>query len=368
MCSYGAGCTRKGCVYRHPPRGAQPTSEGAEVCKAFLAGACQFGKKCRNLHPSQEKADQMRSEYALIACRFGDACRNELCLFSHPWDEQPAPADTEPNDVAAVRSALQMCEPCADEDGRAPQAGPGQPRQVENLPSYPSGPQPSNGAMPASVSAGAGLTVLPARNAPTNGAAPSAMPSATPAATPNEASDGWAPSASAAEWTPSASAAEWTPSTSAAEWTPSTSAAEWRPSISAAEWTPSTSAAEWRPDGLAAQPAAPPPSGPWAAVASLPATIAEPPPCGIEEGRTVTVIGRAHGVAGPSRTVDVTAVRGAQVHNANQLSSVRGREDRIAQGGEVARTEPVRAVRMPQELWLLDVRRRPLLIKGGGHC
>ena len=332
MCSYGAGCTRKGCVYRHPPRGAQPTSEGAEVCKAFLAGACQFGKKCRNLHPSQEKADQMRSEYALIACRFGDACRNELCLFRHPWDEQPAPADTEPNDVAAVRSALQMCEPCADEDGRAPQAGPGQPRQVENLPSYPSGPQPSNGAMPASVSAGAGLTVLPARNAPTNGAAPSAMPSATPAATPNEASDGWAPSASAAEW------------------------------------TPSTSAAEWRPDGLAAQPAAPPPSGPWAAVASLPATIAEPPPCGIEEGRTVTVIGRAHGVAGPSRTVDVTAVRGAQVHNANQLSSVRGREDRIAQGGEVARTEPVRAVRMPQELWLLDVRRRPLLIKGGGHC
>eukprot|EP00941_MAST-03F_sp_MAST-3F-sp1_P004581 g4581.t1 len=58
MCQYGAGCRRKGCIYRHPPKpkknsaSTQPISLTGTVCTHFLAGYCAWGKGCRNIHPS----------------------------------------------------------------------------------------------------------------------------------------------------------------------------------------------------------------------------------------------------------------------------------------------------------------------------
>ena len=76
MCSYGIACTRKDCVYKHPPRPKKATASAKKapqgggltvvaprpppaagnrsdkrVCVAYLAGICTFGSYCDNLHP-----------------------------------------------------------------------------------------------------------------------------------------------------------------------------------------------------------------------------------------------------------------------------------------------------------------------------
>ena len=84
ICDYGAACTRKGCVYRHPPKTAAPP-EAEEVCKPFLAGSCQFGSCCRNFHPPPDEVGAWCRKYATTACRYGEDCRNQSCLFWHPW-------------------------------------------------------------------------------------------------------------------------------------------------------------------------------------------------------------------------------------------------------------------------------------------
>ena len=82
MCSYGAACNRKGCIYRHPPAPPKPAannngggaataastaraspSEPEEVCKPFLAGKCHYGNRCYNYHPPEKEADAMRRKY-----------------------------------------------------------------------------------------------------------------------------------------------------------------------------------------------------------------------------------------------------------------------------------------------------------------
>jgi len=75
MCDYGAGCTRKGCIYRHPPKTKKKkkkknssdgnsnvdrvsTSMGgadAKVCIYYMSGECSFGSGCRFRHPPRER-------------------------------------------------------------------------------------------------------------------------------------------------------------------------------------------------------------------------------------------------------------------------------------------------------------------------
>ena len=143
MCDYGAACTRKGCIYRHPPkpkrdaassqhsRGAsveeelrydggqlyprssfieeygeeqgaafweraeRPTAtppppgpdESAPVCVAFLAGLCTYGARCRGQHPPPDVADAFRRRFASTPCQWGDSCRTAGCLYLHPWSQ-----------------------------------------------------------------------------------------------------------------------------------------------------------------------------------------------------------------------------------------------------------------------------------------
>jgi hypothetical protein len=94
LCDYGAACTRKGCVYRHPPKTAAPP-EAEEVCKPFLAGTCQFGQRCRNFHPPPDEVGAWRRKYATTACRYGEDCRNQSCLFWHPWSALDTAASAE---------------------------------------------------------------------------------------------------------------------------------------------------------------------------------------------------------------------------------------------------------------------------------
>ena len=54
MCEYGAGCTRRGCIYRHPPKGEKP-SKIQVACRNWLMGECEFGRGCRYLHPPGAK-------------------------------------------------------------------------------------------------------------------------------------------------------------------------------------------------------------------------------------------------------------------------------------------------------------------------
>lgn len=82
MCTYGAGCTRPGCIYRHPPKGVVPKSEA--ICMPFVAGFCEFGERCRNVHLCESDAEALRRKYARTMCEWGVQCRNKLCLYSHP--------------------------------------------------------------------------------------------------------------------------------------------------------------------------------------------------------------------------------------------------------------------------------------------
>ena len=75
-CSYGSGCTRKGCIYKHPPKpktcipkrsggaaAAVPAEQkSGRVCVAFLAGRCTFGRGCHDDHPAPADAAKLRQQ------------------------------------------------------------------------------------------------------------------------------------------------------------------------------------------------------------------------------------------------------------------------------------------------------------------
>ena len=101
MCQYGASCTRKGCVYRHPPKPAKKAVKNVEICVHFIGGACSFGDKCANRHPGKAEAARFRETCASIACRFGAGCANAACLYNHDGRgrvpaARPAPAPAPP--------------------------------------------------------------------------------------------------------------------------------------------------------------------------------------------------------------------------------------------------------------------------------
>lgn len=95
-CRYAAACTRKDCIFRHPPKKEQqkqpkqPTTD--KVCFAFVAGRCAFGKLCHDKHPDESSCITIRGRYAKIDCQWGRGCRTEGCLYRHPSDEPVGPS------------------------------------------------------------------------------------------------------------------------------------------------------------------------------------------------------------------------------------------------------------------------------------
>ena len=89
-CTYGAACTRKGCIYSHPPkRAGGAEKKSTEFCLHYVAGHCPYGKRCKNRHPSQARCEELRRTYATQPCRFGDNCHTEGCLYRHSWTPAP---------------------------------------------------------------------------------------------------------------------------------------------------------------------------------------------------------------------------------------------------------------------------------------
>lgn len=87
-CSYGAACTRKGCIYSHPPKTSKAFAQSNEPCMAYLAGICTFTTKtCRKRHPGDEESERLIAKYSSMNCRFGDSCMTNGCLYRHPSDE-----------------------------------------------------------------------------------------------------------------------------------------------------------------------------------------------------------------------------------------------------------------------------------------
>ena len=74
MCSYGAACTRRGCIYSHPKRSANdaPPPKSDEVCLPYVAGLCTYGKRCRKRPPGKAQCEILRASYAQQPCRWGD--------------------------------------------------------------------------------------------------------------------------------------------------------------------------------------------------------------------------------------------------------------------------------------------------------
>lgn len=91
MCFYGTGCTRKGCIYRHPTNNDQSAvlaNKSDAPCKPFLAGMCSFNAlTCNKRHVSDPVERQSLIEkYKQTPCRHGLQCKqldNGLCLYSH---------------------------------------------------------------------------------------------------------------------------------------------------------------------------------------------------------------------------------------------------------------------------------------------
>ena len=359
LCDYGSGCTRRGCVYRHPDKKQEVY---AEVCKPFLAGICQYGRNCYNIHPGADEAESLRIKYASTTCRWGDDCRSEGCLYSHPSDR----ANIEDGASHAELSyGLHFGSECIPVD----QAAILEPRGVENLPLYPSGidsdmqrlwqqqqqqqQQYTDWQPPHSSVEGVDLPKLterldlsassPGPNAGLTGCARAPLPQVSagvssqlclPSACPS-VPDEWTPN-SAAEWVPNGAAAEWMPNGAAAEWVPNGAAAEWaayRASTAArppdpppaTNRDPSPSSLSARPHFITAATA--PPSV---------APLSKPPAPG-----SWAAIAAAHGAAAPP----------ASMAGATCAAHFGGGARGSGGGGER------RAVRIPSQLWLVDVSR-----------
>ena len=55
-CQYGAACTRKGCIYRHPPKPPKKVHvpKTSEICVHYVSGCCSF-PGCRMWHFSAKE-------------------------------------------------------------------------------------------------------------------------------------------------------------------------------------------------------------------------------------------------------------------------------------------------------------------------
>ena len=69
------------------------------MCLAYLAGTCTFGSRCFNRHPGAAECEKVKAEYKQRKCLYGDGCRSEGCLFSHP--REAITVDSEVLEMAA---------------------------------------------------------------------------------------------------------------------------------------------------------------------------------------------------------------------------------------------------------------------------
>lgn len=89
-CVYGAACTRKDCVYTHPPRSKKDKKKpevvkSDKVCLAFLSGICTFGRFCKDQHiVDEEERDRIIAVYRARPCHYGALCHTPGCLYGHP--------------------------------------------------------------------------------------------------------------------------------------------------------------------------------------------------------------------------------------------------------------------------------------------
>ena len=234
LCHYGAGCNRKDCVYRHPT--ASKVEEDAGICKPYLAGMCQFGRNCFNIHPHAEEADRLRQKFAAIMCQWGDNCRSEGCLYMHPADCR--------DEIEQSYYETEFASECTVIEQQEAWM---QPHGVENLPIYP-------------AESAEGLCE------------PEPNPASAEASLP-ELTSGLSLNAAAAEWVPSVHASEWVPDADASEWVPSVHATEWVPNVlySACPAHEQCAAATSSLPHLTDSPPAP---GSWAAIAASRSTAA----------------------------------------------------------------------------------------------
>jgi len=87
-CFYGAVCNRKDCIYRHDVE-VPDAKRTNEACLSFLAGTCKFtATTCKKRHPPKQEAERLKAKYSKIQCRFGDDCKTNNCLYTHPRDAQ----------------------------------------------------------------------------------------------------------------------------------------------------------------------------------------------------------------------------------------------------------------------------------------
>lgn len=85
ICKYGDACLYKSsCIYRHPVVVRAPDESPTKICVPFVAGYCEFGEKCANLHPSAEKCEEYKSILVAKPCKFGAQCTTSGCLYQHP--------------------------------------------------------------------------------------------------------------------------------------------------------------------------------------------------------------------------------------------------------------------------------------------
>jgi len=125
-CRYGAACTRKDCVFKHPPKKQTPQAPSQDksdkVCFAFVAGRCAFGKQCRDKHPDLASCRTIRERYGKIDCQWGRGCRTEGCLYRHPGDEPVGPAmpveQPKPQPAVFAEGPKIVPQPAMADDGR----------------------------------------------------------------------------------------------------------------------------------------------------------------------------------------------------------------------------------------------------------
>lgn len=99
-CDYGALCTRKGCVYRHPKKNEAPLPDHSDpdlpICLHFLTGTCMWGQHCHQRHTSDvDELLALKEKLELIPCKWGLNCRSANCLYLHP-EPVPEPEPEKP--------------------------------------------------------------------------------------------------------------------------------------------------------------------------------------------------------------------------------------------------------------------------------
>ncbi|CAE7035071.1 unnamed protein product [Symbiodinium sp. CCMP2592] len=74
----------------HPAACSPCTAQ--DVCFAFVAGKCAFGRQCHDKHPDEASCQSIKERYGKIDCQWGRGCRTDGCLYRHPSDEPVGPA------------------------------------------------------------------------------------------------------------------------------------------------------------------------------------------------------------------------------------------------------------------------------------